>query len=51
MSWLLWRFDMLVYRLFFWRWERRLINDAKLRAMFKAHLNAFEIMRQKEREP
>lgn len=31
---ILWRFDMVIYRLFHWRWSKRLMNDPKLAYLF-----------------
>jgi len=39
---LLWKFDMLVYQLFYWRWNDRLINDDILRRLFLSYLKSWE---------
>ncbi len=37
---LIWLFDMMVYRLFYWRWNRRLQANAHLCMMFKYFIDA-----------
>lgn len=39
---IIWEFDMLIYRLFYWRWNRRLIEDDKLRRLFVMFINSWE---------
>lgn len=42
MNRLLWKFDMIIYRLFYWRWNKRLINDDQLRSTFMYYLNTWD---------
>lgn len=39
---LIWQFDLLVYRLFYWRWNSRLIGDERLFRMFKRWMDEWE---------
>jgi len=38
---LIWKFDLLVYRLFFWRWNPRLKADANLAYAFSVFMQAW----------
>jgi len=40
-SWI-WKFDMIIYRLFYWRWKRRLIENNEIRRLFLNYLQAWE---------
>ena len=42
MKTLIWKFDMMVYRLFYRRWNERLKNRADIRRLFLDYLNAWE---------
>jgi hypothetical protein len=48
MKWILWKFDMIIYKLFYWRWNRRLIEDDNLRKLFLSYFKSWETIR---REP
>ena len=48
MKLLLWKFDMLIYRLFYWRWNKKLMNDDNLRSLFLRYLNSWDAI---SREP
>jgi len=39
---LIWKFDMMIYRLFYWRWKRRLIENDDIRRLFLKYLQAWE---------
>jgi len=41
---LTWKFDILIYRLFYWRWRRHLENRADIRRLFIRYLNAWEAL-------
>lgn len=45
---LLWKFDMFVYSLFYWRWNRKLIERKDIRQLFIDWLNIWNIL---EAEP
>jgi hypothetical protein len=45
---IIWKFDMLIYRLFYWRWNKRLANRSDIRKLFLNYFNAWEAI---EREP
>ena len=40
-SWI-WKFDMIIYRLFYWRWKQRLIENDDIRRLFLQYLQAWE---------
>jgi len=40
MSKLIWKFDMLIYRLFYWRWNKRLSARKDLQRLFLDYLNS-----------
>ena len=42
MKWILWKFDMIIYKLFYWRWNRRLIEDDNLRKLFLSYFKSWE---------
>jgi hypothetical protein len=48
MNKLIWKFDILVYKLFRWRWNDRFKNNSELRKLFLRYLTAWEVI---EREP
>ena len=35
-------FDGMIYRLFYWRWDKKLAKDKGLRDLFRAHLDHWE---------
>jgi len=35
-------FDTMIYKLFYWRWNKKFIKDKGLRDLFRAHLNSWE---------
>lgn len=35
-------FDMIIYRLFYWRFNKRMADDKKLRDFFRKWLDGFE---------
>jgi hypothetical protein len=37
-------FDMLVYRLFVWRWNKHLTDDPTLRELFISWMKAFNVL-------
>lgn len=39
----IWQFDLLVYRLYSWRWNWRLEQDATLRKIFVDKMNQWEV--------
>ena len=39
---IVWQFDLLIYRLFRWRWNQRFIEDDELRHYFINYLNSWE---------
>jgi len=45
---LIWKFDIIVYRLFYWRWNNKLANNADIRKLFLDFLNSWEAI---DREP
>ena len=45
---LIWRFDILIYRLFYWRWKKRLEDRPDIRKIFLDYLNHWEAI---HREP
>ena len=45
---LIWKFDILIYRLFYWRWNKILSNRSDIRKLFFSYLNSWEAI---EREP
>ena len=45
---ILWKFDMLIYRLFYWRWNRKLIEREDIRRLFLRYLNSWQAV---HREP
>lgn len=38
----IWKCDMVIYKLFYWRWNKRLINDSRLRGLFLRYLQSWE---------
>lgn len=34
LKYILWRFDLMVYRLFYWRWSKRIAKSPELSAFF-----------------
>ena len=39
---IVWHFDLVIYRLFRWRWNQRFIDNHKLRQYFIRYLNSWE---------
>ncbi len=39
---MVWNFDMLIYRLFYWRWRKKLENRSDIRKLFLRYLNNWE---------
>lgn len=42
MNKLIWKFDILIYKLFRWRWNDKLKNNPELRALFLKYFTAWE---------
>lgn len=45
---MIWKFDILIYKLFRWRWNEKFKNNSNYRKLFLRYLNAWEAI---EREP
>lgn len=43
MRWLIKQFDTIIYRLFYWRWNRKLEKNDGLRKLFLYHLNEYDM--------
>jgi len=41
---LIWKFDMAIYRLFYWRWNKRLMMRGDIRRLFMQGLTEYERM-------
>jgi len=39
---IVWKFDMMIYHLFYWRWNKRLIERHDIRQLFLKYLNSWE---------
>lgn len=37
----IWKFDLFIYKLFFWRWERRLKKDRDLARLFETWITTY----------
>ena len=45
---IIWKFDILIYKLFYWRWRKKLENRSDIRKLFLLYLNQWETI---HREP
>ena len=45
---MIWKFDILIYKLFYWRWKQKLIDRRDIRLLFLVYLNSWEAV---HREP
>lgn len=48
MKWIIWKFDIIIYRLFYWRWNSRFINNKEIRDLFLRYLQKWDAI---DREP
>lgn len=39
---IIWQFDMIIYSLFYWRWEKHLSRRRDIRKLFITYLNNWE---------
>jgi hypothetical protein len=47
---LIWKFDILVYRLFYWRWRRKFESRSDIRKLFLGYLTDWEEQGRKEND-
>lgn len=45
---IIWKFDILIHKLFYWCWHRKFENEHNLRQLFIRYLNAWEVI---DKEP